>query len=263
MKQLTLDEVKRCELEILLDIQKYCIHNSVKFYLCGGTLLGAVRHKGFIPWDDDIDICMPRPDYLRFVKNFNSDKGFFVKSNILKNWDAPCSKVLNPNILIKSQVSNNETNLWVDVFPVDGLPADIKKVEKIYKTCDFYRKLYWNGYAKLGTGSSFLHKYAKYIIKPLLHFYGLDKISKKIEDIALKYPYETSKYVGIVTWGIYGIGERMKKNEFEQEVSVKFEGHEFPTFSCWDSYLTGIYNNYMELPPVNKRKTHKITVYHK
>ena len=73
--------------------------------------------------------------------------------------------------------------------------------------------------------------------------------------------YEVTKYVGAVTWGLYGADERMLKSEFEKSVELEFEGYKFPAFSCWDSYLRGLYGNYMELPPIEKRKTHNMTVY--
>lgn len=263
MIKMTNAEVKRCELNILLDIQAFCEKNSIKFYLSGGTLLGAIRHNGFIPWDDDIDICMPRPDYIKFLNTYRSQKGYIAKSNFLHNWDAPCAKVVDPSTKVVSEISENETGLWVDIFPVDGLPADTKEVEKIYKKCGFYRTLYWTGYAVFGNGQTMLRKYIKYILKPMIKLYGLSRISNKIEDIAQKYPYTTSDYVGAITWGIYGVGERMKKEEFQKEEKAIFEGHEFPIFSCWDSYLRGLYNNYMELSPLEKRKTHKMIAYMK
>ena len=77
----------------------------------------------------------------------------------------------------------------------------------------------------------------------------------------MQYKYDTSKYVGIVTWGLYGVGERMLKSEFEKQIKVEFEGHEFPAFSCWDSYLRGLYKDYMQLPPLEKRQTHNIDAY--
>lgn len=263
MRKLTIDEIKKYELNILLDIQSFCVKNSIKFYLCGGTLLGAIRHHGFIPWDDDIDICMPRPEYIKFLQTYQSANGYIAKSNFLKNWDAPCAKVVDPSTLVDSQISENETGLWVDIFPIDGLPSDIDEVSAIYKKCDFYRKLYWNGHAISGTGRTRFHRYIKYLLKPLLNLYGLQRISDKIDAIAQKYPYRTSDYVGCITWGLYGVGERMKKEEFECETECFFEGYEFPIFSCWDSYLHGIYNDYMKLPPKEKRKTHSMIAYTK
>lgn len=82
-----------------------------------------------------------------------------------------------------------------------------------------------------------------------------------MEQIARKIPYENSNYVGAVTWGLYGTGERMLKKEFEKSVLVDFEGIRFPTFSCWDSYLKGLYGDYMELPPIKQRRTHDMKVY--
>ena len=84
---------------------------------------------------------------------------------------------------------------------------------------------------------------------------------KKLNDIGQRFPYEDSTYVGVVTWGLYGAGERMLKSEFEKAVEVEFEGHKFPAFSCWDSYLRGLYGDYMQLPPVEKRKTHDMEAY--
>lgn len=85
---------------------------------------------------------------------------------------------------------------------------------------------------------------------------------KEIENISARYPYNQCDYVGAVTWGLYGIGERMRKDEFERYTTVEFEGHYFKAFSCWDSYLRGLYGNYMELPPENKRHTHKINAWY-
>ena len=83
-----------------------------------------------------------------------------------------------------------------------------------------------------------------------------------MDNISKKYKYDNHKYVGAIAWGLYGIGERMKKSEFEKVVYVDFEGYKFPTFSCWDSYLKGLYKNYMELPPIEKRKTHDMEAYY-
>lgn len=263
-KILSNTEIKDSELKILLYFVQFCDKNNLRYYLAGGTLLGAIRHKGFIPWDDDIDLCMPRKDYEFFVKNFSVDKNNVeVRCNFLKNFGLPFAKIVDLDTIIDSKFDESENNkhLWIDIFPVDGLPENLKEVEKIYNSCNFYRRILMLSDAKLGKGTTTFRKYSKYILKPLAKLYGRKRCVNKIEQIAKSNPYETSEYVGIVTWGLYGIGERMLKSEFEKSVEVEFEGHKFPAFSCWDSYLTGLYGNYMELPPIEKRKTHNMTVY--
>lgn len=261
-RKLSRREIQKKELAILLYVQQFCQKNQIKFYLAGGTLLGAIRHKGFIPWDDDIDICMPRPDYERFVSTFSGEnKNLIIISNRLGNWGAPFAKVVDLSITVKSQFHEDETHLWIDVFPIDGLPKDRKNVANIYKKVSFLRRVYLLGNARLGEGKKMIYRRLKYILKPLVRAYGVNRLSKMIEAIAMKFAYEDSEYVGAVTWGLYGVGERMLKAEFEKSVLVEFEGHQFPAMSCWDSYLTGIYGDYMQLPPIEKRKTHDMSVY--
>lgn len=257
-------EIKKCELEILLQVKKFCEDNKIKYYLAGGTLLGAIRHKGFIPWDDDIDICMPRKDYEKFVYGFqNNKKELEVCSNLLGNMFIPFCKVYNKKTIVKSKFNHNkqQLGLWIDVFPVDGLPEDIDKVKDIYSKSNFYRTLLLLQDAKFGEGTTLFRKYAKCLLKPLANLYSKKRCVEKLEKIAKSNPYEVTKYVGAVTWGLYGADERMLKSEFEKSVELEFEGYKFPAFSCWDSYLRGLYGNYMELPPIEKRKTHNMTVY--
>ena len=121
--------------------------------------------------------------------------------------------------------------------------------------------LFMIAHARLGEGKSRFRKYSKYILKPIVNLIGADFFSHKIEKIARKIPYESAEYVGAITWGLYGKGERMLKSEFEKVVEVEFEGYKMPTFSCWDSYLRGLYGDYMQLPPVEKRQTHDMKVY--
>lgn len=264
MKQLSSKEIKKIELKILLNFNEFCRENNLRYYLAGGTLLGAIRHKGFIPWDDDIDVCMPRPDYERFIRSYSQAQSCYeLKSNYLKNFSAPFTKVIDIRTKVLSQFNESgvDTNLWIDIFPVDGLPENLTEVQNIYDKCNFYRTVLNLSSAKLGEGKTAFRKYSKYLLKPLAQIYGKKRCIDKIERIASRYPYETSKYVGAITWGLYGVGERMLKSEFEKEVEVEFEGHKFPAFSCWDSYLKGLYGDYMQLPPVEKRKTHDMVAY--
>lgn len=264
MVRLSAEQIKKIELDILLKFYEFCSQHGLRFYLAGGTLLGAVRHKGFIPWDDDIDVCMPRPDYEKLISSFSMQgENLTLRRRGIDGFDAPFAKLVRTDTLVKHEFFNSEIDrhIWIDIFPVDGLPDDIDKVKAIYRQCDIYRLIYYKTDIVLGKGKTTFRKYAKYIIKPLAKLYGRKRCIDNIEKIAARVPYEEANYVGAITWGLYGLGERMLKSEFEKPVEVTFEGHIFPTFSCWDSYLHGLYGNYMELPPIEKRKTHEMEVY--
>ena len=262
MKKLSSEELKKEELSILSTFKDFCQQNGLRFYLAGGTLLGAIRHKGFIPWDDDIDVCMPRPDYKKLVQLYdNTDSRYKLISIEENKFYTPCAKMVDINTHIKAKYSTYAKNLWIDIFPVDGLPEDLVEVKGVYKLCNLYRTIYMLNDAKLGEGKSLFRKYMKYLLKPIAMLYGKNRCLHKLESIAKEYPYENSKYVGVVAWGLYGAGERMLKSEFEKAVEVEFEGEMYPAFSCWDSYLTGLYHDYMTLPPESERRTHDIVVY--
>lgn len=261
MKKLTHEEIQHIELQILLNFTKFCQEHNLRFYLSGGTLLGAIRHRGFIPWDDDIDICMPRADYERLLMVYKSNDIYQLSSNHLNNSLFPYANLKDMRTYVKSKYIRNDSHLWIDIFPVDGLPDSLNLVKDIYKECNFYRRIFLLEDARLGEGKTTFRKYLKYILKPISILYGKKRCVEKIEQIAKKHSYQDCKYVGAVTWGLYGAGERMLKSEFEKQVMVEFEGHQFPAFSCWDSYLKGLYGDYMQLPPVEKRQTHDMKVY--
>lgn len=257
-------QIKKIELNILNQFDLFCKEHNIQYYLSGGTLLGAVRHKGFIPWDDDIDVCLSRKDYDWLVHNFTCPSGYLTMQSMkLNNFEAPFSKLVDNRTIVKQMYAKSDMNghLWIDIFPVDGLPENLAEVKCIYSKCDFYRRILLLADARIGEGKTTFRKYGKYILKPLANLYGKKRCAEKIEIIARKHSYEDCDYVGAITWGIYGVGERMRKEEFERVVKVEFEGRIFDTFSCWDSYLKGLYGNYMKLPPVGKRKTHDMDVW--
>jgi len=258
------DEIKLIELDILLEFAKFCEENNLRYYLTYGTLLGAVRHKGFIPWDDDIDVCMPRPDYERFLQIFDSyNVHIKLKSNRLHNMSAPFTKVIDSSTMVESQYSQGDidTNLWIDIFPVHGVSENNEELCEDYKKVRFYRRVLGFVDCRLGVGSSNFRRYSKYVLKPLARLMGSRYCVEKIEKIALKHSYEDSKYVGMVTWASNGLGERMLKTDFEQSTEVEFEGHKFSAVACYDKYLTNIYGDYMQLPPIEQRRTHNMVAY--
>lgn len=267
MTQLTLDEIKATELNILLEFQKFCKANNLTFYLSGGTLLGAIRHHGFIPWDDDIDVCMSRPDYNQMQRLLN--KGGFLPPYLdficYENGKLsyPITKIVDTRTRCDNEFSlvGDSQGLWIDIFPVDGLPVSEQDTAKLYKKTGHLREILALSVAKKGEGKTAFRRLFKYIAIPAAKMIGSKYCADRIIQLATARPYRYSEYVGCVVWGLNGMGERMKRSEFEIPADVTFERHTFQTMSCWDSYLTNSYGDYMTPPPESQQKTHDMIVW--
>ncbi|MGT2947757.1 LicD family protein [Streptococcus devriesei] len=264
-KKLSLRELQIYELNILKSFVTFCENHHLRYYLAGGTLLGAIRHQGFIPWDDDIDVLMPRNDYEKFVRLHHdfeqqSSGRYTVHSNRLKNLNHVFCKILDRKTFVKNEFTDDpiEKYLWIDILPLDGLPSDEKEVKKIYKRLNTARMILRVQRARVGAGQTFLKKLTKPAMKFIFNLYGKDRTIKFIDSYSQRYSLEESDYVGAVAMGLYGPGERMPKADYLEPVKVHFEGLELAAPKCWDYYLTSLYGNYMELPPKDKQGGHYI-----
>ena len=144
-KNISVEELKMLQLKILDSIDDFCKKNEIQYFLFSGTLIGAVRHKGYIPWDDDVDICMKRKDYDRFFAEFNQQRQDTLKAistETEKDYYLASGKVIDTATVIEEE--NNYAMLigvYVDVFPMDYLPADDKKLKQLNHRIDIYRKM--------------------------------------------------------------------------------------------------------------------------
>lgn len=129
MRLISFEEHKKIQLSILRDIDVFCQKNQIKYFLAFGTLLGAIRHKGFIPWDDDIDIAMPRPDYNKFILSFNGmvDNLKVLAPEIDLDYYAPYANVYDTRTVLEEKGTSHlkfEIGVKIDVFPIDGVPTN-------------------------------------------------------------------------------------------------------------------------------------------
>jgi lipopolysaccharide cholinephosphotransferase len=257
MNKMGLTEIKEVELNILKNVATICDENNIRYYLAGGTLLGAVRHKGFIPWDDDIDITMPRKDYNKFLaiaeKMLDSRFQILSRHNT-SNYIYPFAKIVDrQTILIEDDDFTNEIGVYIDVFPIDGLPADLKKSNMHFKLLKILKRV----------RSLVIHKLKKerrnkltYLISVVLsRIISPSLILKIIEKVATKYSFEESEYVAVTVAG-YDEKERMRKEGFQSFFEVQFEDSYFKAPVGYKEYLTNLYGDYMKLPPQEKRTSH-------
>ena len=251
MREIEVDEIKKTELDILKYVDKVCHENGLTYFLSGGTLLGAVRHKGFIPWDDDIDIMMPRPDFMKLVALL--EKGGRYRCNFIyakKDHYPNFAKVVDTKTtIVELSMTLHEEGLgvFVDVFPIDGLPDTMNEIKPYYRKIMFYRRMKKLTYRKKTSG-----------LKKLLALYANHKgwryWVEKIDEYGRKYDYDKAKYVGVPTSG-YDEREVFTKEAFSGVLRVPFEEYEFDIPVGYDEYLTKLYGDYMQLPPEDKRVT--------
>ena len=268
MKKLSLREIQQRELDLMIEFDRIARKYNLKYSMWTGTLLGAVRHKGFIPWDDDIDVTMPRPDYERLIR-LNKKKKLWSSHVKLKcfedgNLDAPFMKLFDTDTVIKEDnfTQSDVKNLWIDIFPVDGLPTDRHKLKLLYHVALNLCRLNVASVVRNGYGSSKAVIIIKDLfMKPFANVVGRRNISKLQKKLAGLHPYKTSKLCGMVTWAYDGPGQALTKKEYETLVELPFEGHKFFAMSAWDKNLKGIFGDYMKLPPEEERITHNLEAY--
>ncbi len=266
-----MQELHRVEFEMLLKVRDICQKYNLTYYLSGGTFLGAVRHQGFIPWDDDVDVAMPREEYLKFaqVANMELPEGMLFKTYELdKDYHHPIARIMNYKVCVKNHSFSKARvePAWIDIFPLDGMPngALMKTIHKIHL---LWRKVMigWANYADLEDtrmGRPMHEKILMFIgrtFKPG-RFMNLQKQYAKLDKVLMKYPAKESK-VYMNFNGIYRFNSIMSKEFFYGDgKTYTFEGEKFNAPANYDAYLTRIYGDYMKLPPIEKRNTHSTEI---
>lgn len=249
-----IEELKSIQLGILNEVANFCEKHELTYFLAYGTLLGAIRHHGYIPWDDDIDIVMPRPDYERFVSSFNKADSNWQVIDHCQNPDylLPFAKVHDlRTILYETRYKGGGVfGVNIDVFPLDGF-GNMKQIKKIKRLSQ-----YLNAKKAVIDRQRSLKKNAIIAIgKLFLLGTTPSQIVDKMEIVAKKNPYENSKKVKSF-FSVYGEKEVCEKSLLEETTFATFEGRKYRVPKNYDSYLRMIYGDYMQLPPKEEQVTH-------
>ena len=273
MQELSLRDIQMGSLEILKKIDKICREEDITYFLMYGTLIGAVRHDGFIPWDDDIDIAMPRDSYEKFLdycrKNSDALKPLeLIHFSTNDKYIYPIARLSDSSYRTEyTGVEDYGLGLFVDIYPFDGWGNTKSEGEKIEKSFYFDRLLISLAGSKEYVPSyhnSAIRSAVKYMGYKIAKKFSMSALLKKTDDKARKYKYDEAGYVGCTSWiDIAGLKLRIRK-ELLKPVLHKFEGYEFYIPEGYDEILKTNYGDYMQLPPEEDRiPHHKYKVFRK
>ncbi|MBQ6196101.1 MAG: LicD family protein [Lachnospiraceae bacterium] len=275
MKALSLREIQLEELKILKTLTFFFAKHDIHYILCGGSMLGAVRHEGFIPWDDDIDILVPRDDYEKLKVLYKNEKAGLegIKLTLPGDKGSPHSfiKAINTDYIVKEKTRNEEYQayLWVDVFPMDHFPDDEKTHRKyLRKISTLVKILSSNTITKeylisRGYYSNVVKRVKLLVSQCAYHILGgSQKIALRIDRVArdMDTKFKSSDHVGDGAWP-NGMKDYFPMRAVEPVMLHDFEDTQFYIPENYDEYLTLFYGDYMRIPPVEERQDHHIEVY--
>jgi lipopolysaccharide cholinephosphotransferase len=261
---MVMNDLQKVEFELLKIYIDFCEKHNLRYFLVGGSALGAVRHQGFIPWDDDVDVAMPREDYDKFIE---LGKKEFVGEIFLQTYETDPEYPYNFAKLRNSkttfvewvyQFTNMNHGVWIDIFPLDGIS---KKQGKINFAMKWRIYRIWPRLLLIGAKS--VSRYPRkwwwildilldIILLPFMLFNIGHFMNKRIDKIMRKKKYEDCYYVANMQGAWFG-REIVKREYFGNGTKAMFEGMEVMIPEKYDEFLTSIYGNYMKLPPIEKQ----------
>lgn len=261
-----IDLLHEVDLEIVKEVINICDQNNLTYYMLGGTMLGAIRHKGFIPWDDDIDLGMPRKDYEKFlciapdklsktlkIINYKTDKDYHYYITRIQDVETKVVETRYEN-------EGKYTHVSIDIFPLDGTP-DNRFLRKIYCMRLMAHRAMMSLHYKDGIDPERKRGFVEKLVLGVLKLFPTDVMfdaynqKKKIDNLLKKYDMQSSVVTGNLM-GAYRMKELVPTVWFGHDAFYSFEGIRMRGILEYDKYLTHLYGDYMQLPPVEARKKH-------
>lgn len=266
----SLRDLQLVELEILKEFIRICKKYKLRYYCLGGTLLGAVRHKGFIPWDDDIDVGMPRPDFIKFEKIVRQElpehlKYYDYKENPKYRYYVPKMTDSRVKVIDASASVETEREAWIDIFPMDGMPGNACK-RKIHSTRLLIARMRLN-YSMFSTNVDMKRDriwYEKLLIKmgtflPVERILDTSKEFARLDRMMQKYAYDESEYV-VNFMGVHKLKEMFHKKNYGKGSWYPFEDIFIWGPENYDFVLKQMYGDYMTFPSEEERNHHNTRI---
>jgi len=265
MIQLTNEQriiLKNTQLELLDEFKNFCDNHNLRFYLFGGTLLGAIRHNGFIPWDDDIDVCMPREDYNLFLKLYKESDRYFLQTTKTDNhYFYHFAKLMKKNTIYNEYFTQNlkaQKGIFIDIFPINGYPD--KKISKFHYNFWLFllnKKSYPLNVYKIRKIKRSFSYIAMTILSWLLFWWAPYHLCAKMRNNFMKrHQYKKSNKVIVGT----NLRKIYSRDSFVGITNLSFEGRTMYGMDDVTKYLTKMYGDYLKLPPESEREPHHYLV---
>lgn len=265
MKELSIKETQDISLEILKIVTDICEQENLRYALIYGTLIGAIRHHDYIPWDDDVDIMMPRPDYEKFLKYFKQHSMDYPHLRMFnrqecKDYPYMITRISDDRYVIKMQ---NEKpfgmGVFIDIYPYDGLGKTKKEAIKYGLKGDRLSSLCYQStreHFAMETTTSLFRKMIKYPVYLFSKIMGKDFFQNRLEKLAGLKKYDECEYVGCVIWLSWGEKDIFPRKWFDKTIKMPFGKYEFNVPEYYDKVLRHEYGDYMQLPPEKDRIGH-------
>lgn len=266
-KELSIQEIQAVSLEILKQVTDLCENLHLRYFLTYGTLIGAIRHNGFIPWDDDIDIMMPRRDYEDLLSYFlahNADYQNLELFNPKTCSDYPYMISRFSDNRYRLEVENEKPygiGIFIDIYPLDGLGNTLVDAIRFGRKGDILSTFCYQStrvhYDPVTLTSG--HKLLKAIVKMPVYcgakMKGKDYFQRQLSKLA-RIPYDEAEYVGPVIWLVGGEENIFPRKWFDELINVPYEQYKFKVPKLYDQFLRKMYGDYMQLPPEKDRIGH-------
>lgn len=258
-----LNKLREVEVELLMEVHRICEKCGIRYTIIAGTLLGSVRHKGFIPWDDDADVALLRPEYDRFAEacktELDTTKFYFQDHTNTPGYRWGYGKLRRKDTVFMREHQEHmpyEQGIFIDIFPLDKVPQN-RTLRTIHNfECFVVRKFLWSEAGRVSDRNPFWRS-----LYGLMSKVSLEKIFRHYDRMKDHWNKKSSAWVRILTFPTPNSEYGYLKNWYQSRSLYTFEGHEFYGIKEADAYLTFKFGDYMKLPPMEQRKIHPVSAF--